>query len=137
MKHDYHNRDDGLLHCKVCNGGEGSLPTDCPGRRMTASEEDQVYGGTLDYRAGQWVDATSDPTFPDAPSLVVNGRTEAEWCKEACRIGAYDCVGPDGKHIRTFTGERTEEKIIATIRGLEEQAARYDMEHRVKGDQRD
>lgn len=57
---------------------------------------------------------------------LIEGRTEAEWCREACRIGAYDCVGPDGKHIRTFTGERTTEKVIATIQGLKAQAERYD-----------
>jgi PHP family Zn ribbon phosphoesterase len=57
---------------------------------------------------------------------LIDGRTEAEWCREACRIGAYDCVGPDGKHIRTFTGERTAEKVLATIQGLKAQAERYD-----------
>ena len=48
--HIYHDREDGLAHCKVCNGGEGSLPTVCPGREMTPEEEDAVYAGTLDFR---------------------------------------------------------------------------------------
>lgn len=55
MEHEYHDRDDGLAHCKKCNGGEGSLPTECPGVKMTADEEDLVYAGKLDYKAGRWV----------------------------------------------------------------------------------
>lgn len=39
----------GLFTCTVCGGAEGSLPTDCPGRRMDESEERAVYAGTLDY----------------------------------------------------------------------------------------
>lgn len=54
MKHNFYDRDDGLAHCKVCGGGEGSLPTECPGRRMTAEEQDKVYGLHLDFNRGQW-----------------------------------------------------------------------------------
>lgn len=42
----------GLSACSICGGLEGSLPTFCPGRAMTADETDQVYGGILDYRRG-------------------------------------------------------------------------------------
>jgi hypothetical protein len=63
-------------------------------------------------------------------SITVDGRTEEQWCQEACRIGAYDYVevreGVKGRRIRTFTGERSPEKIVATIHGLKEQAQRYD-----------
>lgn len=55
MEHDFYERDDGLAHCKICNGGEGSLPTDCPGEKMTADEEALVYAGKLDYCAGGWI----------------------------------------------------------------------------------
>lgn len=54
MKHKYHYRDDGLLHCKICNGAEGSLPTECPGERMTEAQEDAVYAGSLDFVGGMW-----------------------------------------------------------------------------------
>jgi hypothetical protein len=46
----------GLAVCMVCRGGEGSLPTDCPGERMHEVVEDDVYAGRIDYRAGAgWV----------------------------------------------------------------------------------
>lgn len=52
--HDYHNRDDGLSHCKVCNGAEGTLTGHCPLQPMTAEQQDAVMAGTLDYKYGQW-----------------------------------------------------------------------------------
>ncbi len=55
MEHKLHDREDGLAHCMVCNGGEGSLPSDCPGYRMPAETEEAVYAGILDYQNGQWV----------------------------------------------------------------------------------
>lgn len=46
----------GLSWCVVCNGFEGSLTTDCCGRKITDEEEDRIYKqGTLDFKAGQWV----------------------------------------------------------------------------------
>lgn len=55
MNHDYYDREDGLLHCKVCGGGEGSLPTECPGRHMNEHEQDDVYAGVLDFILGDWI----------------------------------------------------------------------------------
>jgi hypothetical protein len=55
ISHDFYDRDDGLQHCKVCNGAEGSLTTDCPGRRMTDAEEERVYDGEIDFKDGQWI----------------------------------------------------------------------------------
>lgn len=50
----------GLAHCKRCGGGEGSLPTDCPGQRMDAATEKAVYAGTTDYVHGLgWVTDSS------------------------------------------------------------------------------
>lgn len=43
------DRDDDLVHCKVCGGAEGSLPTLCPGRRLTEEEERAIYAGELDF----------------------------------------------------------------------------------------
>lgn len=47
----------GLRHCTVCGGFEGTLTTDCCGRKITADEERRIYDlGTLDYRRGAWVE---------------------------------------------------------------------------------
>lgn len=46
----------GLALCTVCGGGEGSLPTDCPGEKMTDLVEASVYAGRTDYVNGEWVD---------------------------------------------------------------------------------
>lgn len=51
--------DGGLGHCTVCDGFEGTLPSSCPGARMTQEQQDRIYAGTLDYRDGQWVNAPS------------------------------------------------------------------------------
>jgi len=46
----------GLAHCTVCGGAEGSLPTDCPGVRMSYVQQDLVYEGKIDFRVGRgWV----------------------------------------------------------------------------------
>jgi len=48
--------DGGLGACTVCGGAEGTLTTECCGRRLTEEEKDKVYKeGTLDYLDGQWV----------------------------------------------------------------------------------
>lgn len=44
--------DGGLALCVVCGGGEGSLPTDCPGRQLTMEEQDHIYEGTLNFVNG-------------------------------------------------------------------------------------
>lgn len=63
MKHDLEDREDGLASCRVCRGGESSLPTHCPGRPMDAEEQDRVSAGTLDFRDGKWV-GTPDAQRP-------------------------------------------------------------------------
>lgn len=35
--------------CRVCGGAEGTLPTNCPSRRLTPEEEDAIYAGKLDF----------------------------------------------------------------------------------------
>jgi hypothetical protein len=54
-KHTFEKRDDDLASCSVCKGGEGSLPTECPGIAMTEDQQSRIYGGTLDYVRGAWV----------------------------------------------------------------------------------
>jgi hypothetical protein len=39
----------GLSCCEVCNGAEASMPTDCPGVRMSRDQENEVQFGSLDY----------------------------------------------------------------------------------------
>lgn len=49
-----------LEYCKVCMGFEGSMPTDCPGEKMTAEQSDKVYAGNLDYKKAEgWVNKLS------------------------------------------------------------------------------
>lgn len=52
--------DGGLAVCKVCAGMEGSLPTDCPGERMSYETADKVYLGEIDFISDKgWVESTS------------------------------------------------------------------------------
>ena len=51
--HRYEDREDGLSHCLVCGGAEGSLPTLCPGRKMTAAQHDGVYARELDFNLSE------------------------------------------------------------------------------------
>ena len=44
-----------LFICTICNGAESSLPTDCPGRKMTGEEEEMVQQGRLDFKDGVWI----------------------------------------------------------------------------------
>lgn len=53
--HKLENREDGLAYCGVCHGGESSLPSECPGVRMTLTEQDAVSNGELDFKEGLWV----------------------------------------------------------------------------------
>lgn len=50
--------DGGLEYCDVCNAFEGTTTTECVGRRMTETEEDQVYARKIDYRNGHWENIT-------------------------------------------------------------------------------
>jgi hypothetical protein len=44
----------GLAWCQTCGGGEASLPKECPGVKMTKFQQDEVQGGRLDFRDGEW-----------------------------------------------------------------------------------
>jgi hypothetical protein len=62
-KHVYHYHQHDLAHCKICNGAEGSLPTDCPGVKMTSEEEDAVYDGKINFISGEWTNKINDQTL--------------------------------------------------------------------------
>lgn len=50
--------DGGLFACTICGGFEGTLTTECPGRKLTPDEERLIYTeGKLDFRNGAWVEA--------------------------------------------------------------------------------
>jgi hypothetical protein len=53
--------DGGWQVCKVCGGGEGALPTDCPGERMTDLQMDSVMDNQTDFsvQRGGWYDPSS------------------------------------------------------------------------------
>ena len=40
--------------CTVCGGAEGTMTTECPGERLSREEEDMIWAGVLDFRAGTW-----------------------------------------------------------------------------------
>ena len=48
--------DGGLVVCTVCNGTEGSLPTECPGEAMTEEQQESIIRGGVDFVGGRWVD---------------------------------------------------------------------------------
>lgn len=52
----------GLFACTECDSFEGATTTHCPRVQMTSEQHDAVYAGTLDYRAGKWVEAGSPHT---------------------------------------------------------------------------
>jgi hypothetical protein len=44
-----------LFYCGVCGGFEGSLPTHCPGYKISEDDQQLIYQATLDFRDGQWI----------------------------------------------------------------------------------
>lgn len=47
----------GLFSCTRCGGGEGSLPSDCPGERMDYDLENAVYDGRMNFIRGYgWIE---------------------------------------------------------------------------------
>lgn len=45
----------GLAHCTICGGAEASLPTDCPGEKMSQQQQDNVQAGNADFKNGVWI----------------------------------------------------------------------------------
>lgn len=46
--------DGGLGFCEVCNGFEGTLPSECPGTPMKPWQSSGVWKGVLDFHDGKW-----------------------------------------------------------------------------------
>lgn len=53
--------DGGLAYCKVCGGAEASLPTECPGERMSSQTADDVMACRMDFKGGRWIKTQDDP----------------------------------------------------------------------------
>jgi hypothetical protein len=49
------NRKAAWLLCTKCGGSERSLPTDCPGYRLSYEELQHVLVGKTDFRKGGWI----------------------------------------------------------------------------------
>jgi len=61
-----------LFCCGVCGGAEGSLPTECPGTKMSQALDHLVYKSTLDFREGQWMRRPYEEwETPDAGDEVI------------------------------------------------------------------
>lgn len=43
-----------VKHCRVCNGSDGMLTTECCGRTLSENEEYEVYCDKLDFINGKW-----------------------------------------------------------------------------------
>lgn len=63
-----------LAICEVCNGAEASLPTDCPGVKMSPTVETAVQAGALDFVNGQWLltEASEDGMVRKLPLFKCN-----------------------------------------------------------------
>lgn len=47
--------DGGLGHCTVCKGFEGTLTTDCTGKKLSEPTLDAVWKGYIDFVNGKWI----------------------------------------------------------------------------------
>ena len=46
--------DGGLGYCTRCQGFEGTLPQECPGKPMFEWQKSGVWKGVLEYQNGAW-----------------------------------------------------------------------------------
>ena len=88
--HVLHEHGEGLAYCSVCTGAEGSLPTLCPGRKMTEEEERAVYANELDFNTGPmtgahwWRNAALTGRDTHAPCAYCKAPPAAP-CYESCK----------------------------------------------------
>jgi hypothetical protein len=47
--------DGGLAVCEVCSGAEGSLTTECCGKKLSFEQQNQIYAGILDFKNNNWI----------------------------------------------------------------------------------
>jgi hypothetical protein len=104
--------DGGLSVCAVCGGAEGSLTTDCIGRKLDERELQEVYLGASDFVGNTWVVGTS-PNSPSAyKSLVmpelppVKNENPAVWPLVIADIKSRDKFGLKkyGTQLQGFNG---------------------------------
>ncbi len=65
--------DGGLVHCTVCMGTEGTLPSSCPGTPISDTDQQLIFEGMLNYQDGTWVSGAHTPhpkPFEIAAALV-------------------------------------------------------------------
>ena len=46
--------ENGLSFCEVCKGGEGDIPTDCPGKPLNEHQISYIVNEALDFIDGKW-----------------------------------------------------------------------------------
>jgi hypothetical protein len=63
-----------LVSCERCGGTEGSLPTDCPGFRMSEVTQENILAGRLDFtrKKGWHMPMTKEGKVAPAPCLSVH-----------------------------------------------------------------
>jgi len=103
----------GLGFCTVCNGFEGTLTTECCGRRITKEEERKIYEEhSLDFKNGEWITYTYPTTVEEAAAIVFKPLSD-EFKKEFIKEGKEETLPQYhhtmGRHIRNkfriwFTG---------------------------------
>ena len=47
---------EGIVYCKRCKCGEGTLATHCPGKPIDQFAQEEIHHGTLDYINGEWIE---------------------------------------------------------------------------------
>jgi hypothetical protein len=60
-----------LFVCKLCEAGEGTLPSHCPGEPISSDDQTLIYHNTLDFHLGAWINRSPgareviDPFYDD------------------------------------------------------------------------
>lgn len=82
---------EGLYKCTVCESAEGEIPTDCPNRKMTQKEKEDVFKGRLNFRDGKWIKLVERPWMV---SLDDSFEVTETIIDHSCRHQPCDC-GPE------------------------------------------
>lgn len=83
--------DGGLAYCTLCTGGEGSLASECPGRKMTPEEDAAVYAGDLDFKEGKWVEVGRRQICGVCGDVSVMGRQRGDGrCREHLNVDLFE-----------------------------------------------
>lgn len=90
--------DGGLGICKVCGGAEGSLPTECPGEKMSQQQDHSVFIGIIDFKGGEWVGRVSQLEYGKIPAYTKCPYTD--WCELPAE---GHCQHHGKKHTVTFS----------------------------------